>query len=225
MTDMIHFPKTENQAIIDELARQETLTSGKYDLDSVWVQLDTDFHRKCYLCGDKCSSPRIEHFRPHNNGRNTERKFDWSNLMLACEHCNAIKSNDYEQLLDCTINYPDQHIRFAVEPALEVGEHTVKIEQLATSEIHADTQNLLNAVFTGKTKCKQIGASVIVSNLISELNDFDDLIGDYQSDQDEDLLEDIRWELNKESKFTAFKRWVIRDSDELSPLFHKLIID
>ncbi|OEE52166.1 HNH endonuclease [Vibrio splendidus] len=220
---MIHFPKTQNQDVINELTRQKGLTAGKYDFDGIWAQLSTDFHDKCYICGDKCSSPRIEHFRPHNGGTDKDKKFDWQNLMLACEHCNAIKSNDYEQLIDCVQEQPDQHIRFSVQPAAKVGQHSIVIEQLPTTTIHPDTKNLLEEVYSGTTKCKQIGASVIVANLLAELNDFDDLIQEYQEDNDAELLEDIGWELNKESKFTAFKRWVVRDSDKYRPIFENLI--
>ena len=221
---MIYFPKTQNQTIINELARQKGLASGKYDLEDIWTQLSVDFHNKCYICGDRCSSPRIEHFRPHNGGSNKDRKFDWQNLMLACEHCNAIKSNDYEDLIDCTQEFPDQQIRFAIGSAPEVGQHSIQIEQLPNSTIHEDTVNLLKEIYSGSTKCKQIGASVIVSNLLVELNDFDDLIKEYQTDNDEDILQDISWELNSESKFTAFKRWVVKDSIELRPLFEKFIV-
>ncbi|MEG3696081.1 HNH endonuclease [Vibrio coralliirubri] len=222
---MIHFPKTQNQAVIDELARQKGLAAGKYDFDDIWTQLSEDFHDKCYICGDTCSSPRIEHFRPHNRGADKDRKFDWQNLMLACEHCNAIKSNEYEQLIDCCQERPDQHIRFSVQPAAQIGQHSIVIDQLSTSNIHADTKNLLEEVYSGTTKCKQIGAKVIVNNLLGELNSFDDLIQEYQEDNDEELLEEIEWELNRESKFTAFKRWVVRDSEEYRPLFEGLIAD
>ncbi|MCG9624209.1 HNH endonuclease [Vibrio mediterranei] len=222
---MIKFPKTQNQDVINELARQKELASGKYDFDSAWTQLSADFHNKCYICGEKCTSPRIEHFRPHNGGSNVDRKFDWNNLMLACEHCNSIKSNDYENLIDCTSEQPDLHIRFAIGAEPEVGKHSVQIQKLPTSHIHDDTINLLEEVYSGTTKCKQIGASVIVSNLLAELNDFDDLLQEYQEEQNADALEDISWELNRESRFTAFKRWVVRDSDTYRPLFEALITD
>ncbi|WP_052706185.1 HNH endonuclease [Vibrio galatheae] len=222
---MIYFPKTTNQEIINELARQKNLSSGKYDFDAVWEQLSKDFFNKCYICGDTTTSPRIEHFRPHNGGADKERKFDWHNLMLACEHCNSIKSNDYENLIDCTDERPDQHLRFAVSPVPQVGQHKIVIEQLPTSDIHIDTKNLLDEVYTGTTKCKRIGASVLVENLLEELNDFDDLIQEFQDEKNIDLLSDIGWELNRESKFTAFKRWIIRDSEIYRPLFEGLIKD
>lgn len=222
---MIYFPKTQNQVIITELARQKGLASGKYDFDGIWTQLSVDFHNKCYICGDTCSSPRIEHFRPHNGGANRDRMFDWQNLMLSCEHCNAIKSNDFEELIDCTLEYPDDHIRFVVASAPEVGQHLIQIEKLPTSNIHEDSVNLIKEVYSGTTKCKQIGASVIVNNLLAELIDFDDLIQEYLRNNDVDVLQDISWELNNESKFTAFKRWVVKDSNELRPLFEEFIVN
>ena len=41
-----------------------------------------------------------------------ELKFGWDNLFLACAHCNNIKSDNYEHILDCTKVDVDELIAF-----------------------------------------------------------------------------------------------------------------
>lgn len=214
---MIHFPKTAHPEIEAELTHQKALKSGTYNLDSVIEQLDLDFRRKCYICEDKVKSIRIEHFRPQCIG--LTQKFDWLNIFNACDHCNAIKSDHFRQLIDCTNDYPDHHIIFEVEPLNPIGEQVV-LTQLPTSNIHNDTIDLLNAVYRGTevlahletNKRKQIESESIVEDLLEELNDFEDLVQDYLTEYDNDDLEDIKFEVNNSSKFTAFKRWLVRNN-------------
>ncbi|NQZ09048.1 MAG: hypothetical protein HRT35_17975 [Algicola sp.] len=206
---MIYFAKTPSDEIETTLAHQQSLSSGTYRLECVWQQLAADFHGKCYLCGDKAKSPRIEHFKPQVLGQ--KFKFDWNNLFLSCEHCNAIKSDSYHQLIDCTTEYPDRHIRFAVRPMGAIGSR-VTVQQLPESDIHGDTVELLSEIYSGTTTCKQIGAQAIVDDLLDELNDFEDLLKVYLESQDEDDLNELIWEMNNRSKFTAFKRELIKSN-------------
>ena len=61
-------------------------------------------------------------------------------------------------------------------------------------------------------RCKKIGAKVIVEDIFNELNYVKDLIEDYISTNNATILEDIIWEVNNKSKFTAFKRYLLRDN-------------
>lgn len=219
---MIYFSKTQSDDIDSALAHQAGLSSGHYRLNIVWQQLAADFNAKCYICEDKAKSPRIEHFRPQALGR--VLTFDWRNLFLSCEHCNAIKADDYQQLIDCTTEYPDQHIKFAVDPIANIG-HRVVISQLTNSNISNDTVNLLSEVYSGTTTCKQIGAQAIVDDLLDELNDFEDLLKTYLESQDSEDLQDLKWELNNESKFTAFKRWLVKGSSSYNAVFTQYFVN
>jgi hypothetical protein len=217
---MIHFQKASNPVIEAELAHQKTLASGTYNLNAVITQLDLDFRRKCYICENRVTSIRIEHFRPQHLG--IDEKFDWFNIFNACEHCNAIKSDNYQQLLDCTSECPDQHIKFDVDPISPLGQK-IKLTQLATSGIHRDTIDLLNSVYRGTNKRKKIQAEVIVDDLLDELNHFEDLVRDYLLEPNNNDLKDIEYEVSNASKFTSFKRWLIRSNNDynaiVSPLF------
>lgn len=217
---MIHFPKKSNPEIEAWLLHQKGLKSGKYDSDEIVQQLSNDFKRKCYICEDAVKSIRIEHFRPKVLGKDEE--FDWFNLFNSCEHCNAIKSDDYRNLIDCTKEYPDQKIKFEVEPLNDIGEQVVLTQLI---DMHEDTINLLNAVYRGTNKRKQLEAQNIVRDLIEEINDFQDLIDDYLDSPEQYEIDDIRYEVNNESKFTAFKRWVVLNNPDYMTEFHHLFFD
>ncbi|MBY8032518.1 hypothetical protein KW481_03075 [Vibrio fluvialis] len=218
---MIHFRKLPNAEIEAWLLRQKGLAAGKYDSDDILEQLATDFKNKCYICEDKVKSIRIEHFRPKVLG--DDEKFDWFNLFNSCDHCNAIKSDDYQQLIDCTKTYPDRKIRFEIEPLNNRGEQVVLTK--LDDELHEDTINLLNAVYRGTNKRKQIEAQNIVSDLIEEINDFQDLIADYFESPEDHEIEDIHFQLNNESKFTAFKRWIVLNNSDYMAAFQDLFFD
>ncbi|MBY7926304.1 hypothetical protein KW451_06065 [Vibrio fluvialis] len=218
---MIHFPKAPNAEIEGWLSHQKGLKNGSYDSDAILEQLAKDFKSKCYICEDKVKSMRIEHFRPKCLGKDQE--FDWYNLFNGCDHCNAIKSDEYRELIDCTKTHPERKIRFEVEPLNKLGEQVVLIQ--LDGELHEDTINLLNAVYRGTNKRKQLEAQNIVSDLIEEINDFQDLIADYLDSPEDHEIEDIRYEVNNESKFTAFKRWVVLNNPEYKARFYDLFND
>ncbi|WP_326470888.1 HNH endonuclease [Enterobacter wuhouensis] len=77
------------------------LARNVYNHVTVVNALETIFHGKCYLCEQgNLMDPEIEHFIPHRGI--AAIKYDWDNLFLACSRCNSIKSDSYENLLDCT---------------------------------------------------------------------------------------------------------------------------
>ena len=84
------------------LAVEKQKACGSYTKPDVTERLSQDFHNKCYLC--EISPPHgieVEHLRPH--GGNIDRKFDWTNLFLACSHCNSLKNQAkyHDMILDC----------------------------------------------------------------------------------------------------------------------------
>ncbi|MGS0824866.1 hypothetical protein ACVBIO_03560 [Shewanella sp. 0m-8] len=220
---MIHFTKTIPGPSA-ALQTRKNNGSNDYRLPAVWVQLKTDFHKKCYLCGLKTTSPRIEHFRPHNKGADRNLMFSWDNLFLACEHCNSIKSNHYLGLIDCTSEHPDRHMSFHLDPIADIGKRVI-IKKLPTSTINDDTVNLLSEIYSGTASCKKLGAEVIVDELIDELNDFHDLLDSYTQTQNPVELNDLIWEVNNKSKFTAFKRWMVKDNPDYSELLAQHFIN
>lgn len=225
---MIHFPKLQNVEIEAWLAHQKGLRSGSYDSEDILDQLHEDFHGKCYICEFTATSIRIEHFRPQSLGK--DQKFDWFNIFYGCEHCNAIKSDDYLNLIDCTKDHPDAEISFEVDP-LATDKDKVSINRVNGSQVHDDTLNLLRAIYSTHcdyprvTKRKKLEASNIVRELLKELNDFKELAQEYLDNQDAEDLEDLQFELNNESKFTAFKRWIVRNNVDLNQELHGIFVN
>lgn len=69
------------------LAIEKAKGTKNYREQDVVLQLNADFHGKCYLCEiDELQSVEVEHLRAH---RGTDRNlmFDWNNLFLCCPHC------------------------------------------------------------------------------------------------------------------------------------------
>ena len=87
------------QAIADLQKASENESS--YNIESVNQALKEIFHGKCYICENKAvTSYQIEHLVPHRGDKTL--KYDWKNLFWSCAHCNNIKSDKYEPILDCT---------------------------------------------------------------------------------------------------------------------------
>ena len=92
------FPVSKNKIECESLT-----TKRSYDSEIVINQLSKEFHSKCYICGgDVGTSLRVEHFVPHLN--RSEYMYDWKNLFLACDYCNNIKSDTYNNRNKAIIN-------------------------------------------------------------------------------------------------------------------------
>ena len=97
------------QAIADLQKASENESS--YNIESVNQALKEIFHGKCYICENKAvTSYQIEHLVPHRGDKTL--KYDWKNLFWSCAHCNNIKSDKYEPILDCTKEPVEKMIAF-----------------------------------------------------------------------------------------------------------------
>lgn len=98
---------SHTQEAMDDL--QEACNTGRsYNTEHVNQALREVFHGKCYICENKeATSYQIEHLIPHRSDR--KLKYDWNNLFWVCAHCNNIKSDKYEPILNCTTE-PVEHL-------------------------------------------------------------------------------------------------------------------
>jgi hypothetical protein len=200
------------------LAIEKQKKSGKYDCGDVLIRLKTDFHNKCYLCGDKgITTLNIEHFIAHQG--NLDLKFDWHNLFYVCGHCNNTKLAMYQNLLNCTnsaikitdvikfkgYGMPKEHFKISAteeEPSVET----------------TNTVALLNAIYTGTTKNKEIASENLRDKVSKELAAFTQYLRDFYYEEGlnnvekENLIAKIRRRLSPESPFTAFKIWIVKSS-------------
>ena len=222
---MIFFEKS--QPAPTSLATEKQKASGSYNQPDVLERLIADFANKCYLCEqDNLTSMNIEHLRPHRGDPNL--KFDWNNLFLACPHCNNIKSDGYDDILNYTVesDQVESRIKLKMDPfPISEVEVTVKRTDARTLQ----TAELLKAVFNGTTLMKTREAENLNKRLEDEIHQFQQLLRGYvnaKKHNDPEALQDfnrkIRYSLQKTSPFTSFKRWIIRENDKRNAEFGHL---
>lgn len=198
------------------LKEEKQKKNGSYNQKEVLDRLKQDFHNKCYICETKPGTLNIEHLISHKG--NKDLKFDWENLFLSCGHCNNIKLNDYDNILDCTKEDVENCISYRFEPLLPKAK--VKIEALKDDDRVKKTVELLDKVYNGTTVLKNMESENIRKKLLDELMKFQKMIYNYEyEDFDEEdklmLLQKIKSSLKDSSEYTAFKRWMIKDVQDL----------
>lgn len=206
------------------LEKEKVKSNGDYNQRDVLDALKLIFAKKCYICENKkITSYNIEHLRPHKKV-DMELKFGWDNLFLACAHCNNIKSDNYEHILDCTKVDVDELITFRKKGNFSWDEK-IEIIPVRTNEEVNETVDLLNKVYNGTTAMKKLESCNIRIELRKEISKFIDAINEYieaDGDDKEDAKEFIVRQLKFNSPFAAFKRWIVRDNrDDLSEFLQK----
>lgn len=207
------------QAIADLQKASENESS--YNIESVNQALKEIFHGKCYICENKAvTSYQIEHLVPHRGDKTL--KYDWKNLFWSCAHCNNIKSDKYEPILDCTKEPVEKMIAFRKRGYFRTDE---KLEFTSVEEEREDVKNtiaLLEAAYYGTTPQKKIEAQIIRKTLRQNLSNFKEYVREYQETEDKEEKEDIGYLLKKELRdsaaFAAFKRWLIWDNEMFSEI-------
>ncbi len=199
-----------------------------YRESDVIERLRADFKNKCYLCETTYpTSLNVEHFRPHRG--DVDLKFNWHNLFYSCAHCNGVKATmeqteDFRRagILNCTHKEDrvDERVSYRMEyfPKARVvlnqedvgGDYDRRVD---------NTIELLNAIYNGHgTPIRDIEAKNLISQVLREIERFMDLIKSFQDAPDDQKFEKlllIRGELQNDSAFTAFKRWIVRDIPDL----------
>lgn len=205
------------------LDKEKNKNNGNYNQPEVVDALKVVFNNKCYLCENKkITSYNIEHLKPHRN-EDKNLKFLWENLFLACAHCNNIKSDKYENILDCTEIEVDKLISFRKIGSFAWEE---KIEIIGLNEDKAvkETVELLEKIYEGNTFLKTMESLNIRKELREEIHDFINAINEYQETDGEDKEDAkflVRKHLKSNSPFAAFKRWIVRDNSEKLYEFQK----
>ncbi len=193
-------------------------SKSSYNTPEVNAALREMFHGKCYLCENKESTSfQIEHM--YSCGKNPELKYDWNNLFLVCAHCNNTKLDKYEPILDCTKENIEEAIAFRKKGYFGTEEELV-FEVLDFTDETLNTQRLLKEIYYGSTPQKKMEAKILRKILRKELSQFKEYVREYQEAEDEekeDLKCLLKQQLGDASAFAAFKRWLIRDNEEVYP--------
>ena len=220
---MIYFKKSQPAPAC--LDTEKNKKSGDYKCGDVLTRLRTDFCNKCYLCEQKePTGINIEHFVPHRG--DIDLRFDWSNLFLACTHCNNTKlaKPEFDDILNCIIQIDDVDTAIKYEIKPYPSEKAVFTLMINNQKV-VNTKTLLEAIYNGEhTEVKKIESNNLRAKLIREIRIFQGLLFEYiemESDEEERnrIGTKIKNQLHKSSPFTAFKRWIIRDNAVLNDYF------
>jgi len=222
---MLYFLKSQPEP--DCLKVEKTKASGDYKCGCILDRIKADFHNKCYICED--SQPHtinVEHFRPHKG--NIDLKFSWDNLFWSCAHCNNIKLDNYENILDCTNEQEDIEVKVHYEFKPFPFE-IVNITPLDGSPGAQSTAELVANAFNGTTKLKAIESANLRNKLLEEMHEFQGFLIEYFKptcdDEDKDYYRrKIKSHLHVASNFTSFKRWAIRDNPTLNKEFSQYLV-
>jgi len=185
-----------------------------YNCDDVLEKLEKVFFGKCYICETNLFSTNIEHFKAHQG--NKSLKFDWNNLFLGCSHCNNIKLTN--EILNCTESKQDVENQI-IYNSISYEEQNIEIkvaDKFYNDELTKNTVDLLNKVYNGHTKIKTKDAKKIKLFFLEEMMQFQSLMILYGKEKNNKLKiteieKNIKAELHKGSKLTAFKRQIIKN--------------
>jgi len=222
---MLYFKKS--QPAPDCLDIEKNKTSGDYKCGDVLDRIKDDFHNKCYICEN--SQPHtinVEHFRPHKG--DVDLKFSWSNLFWSCAHCNNIKLDNYENILDCTNKQHNVEVKIRYEFNPFPFEK-VKISPLDSSPSTYSTAELIENSFNGTTKLKTIESANIRNKLLNEIQEFQGFLIEYfkptcDAKDKKYYKRKIKSHLHVASNFTSFKRCIIRNNPVLNEEFSHYLV-
>jgi hypothetical protein len=198
-----------------------TINSAKdYRSEPVYSLLYSDFYGKCYICEDTTfTSPEIEHRVSQSN--NAESKYDWHNLFLCCSHCNGIKGNKYDNIIDCTVIDPESYLSLAVSNIKDI---VIKIK----GDIPGlqETAELLDKVYNGiQLPITDSGCTKLRTKVFKEISEFRNLIFRYFREENGNIKRiykrQISERIRRSSAFAAFKREIVRDQPDLSQIFQQ----
>ena len=146
------------QRAIEDLQEARRLKSS-YNTESVNQALREIFYGKCYICENKkATSYQIEHLIPH---RGEEKlRYDWQNLFLSCAHCNNIKSDKYEPVLDCTKEPVEKLIAFRKKGYFGSEERLEFTACVEADEKIKNTIALLEDAYYGTTPQKKMASYI-----------------------------------------------------------------
>lgn len=201
-----------------DLDKAKTANSS-YNTENVNMALRDIFHGKCYICENKkATSYQIEHLIPYKG--NIDLKYKWTNLFWVCAHCNNIKLDKYDPIIDCTREDVETLIAFRKEGYFGEQEELI-FTPLKESEEVENTVELLHDAYYGTTQQKKIEAKILRKILRENLSAFKNYVREYyeaEGLEKEDLGLLLKRELRDSSEFAAFKRWLIYDNERYSEL-------
>ncbi|MDR1831106.1 MAG: HNH endonuclease [Fusobacteriaceae bacterium] len=184
----------------------------------VFQQLINDSHNKCYICEDSESELNVDHIKPQSKYSEPEYAFGWDNLLPACKnHCNALKGNAYENIINPTVIDPEQKIR------LSLDDRWIAVEPLDGELDTQETVALLNRIYnaTGASVNWRVKCAKLRGKVQKKVNVFLSYT-ENAGNSTYDAL--IMQEIDRSSPFAAFKREIVRNDPELLARFSAVLL-
>ncbi|CAI8745982.1 HNH endonuclease [Pseudomonas sp. IT-347P] len=202
----------------------ESLAEARaYDGEDVYVELRKIFFDKCYLC--ETNDPHdinVEHFVAHEG--DVQIKYDWGNLYFACSRCNNIKSNVFNEIIDCCDPAHDAFRSIKLLPPLSPRGKTVIVTPTNEDPRTIKTSELLKKIFNSDhTINKRISSEFLRSKIFKQYNLLLDQIDSYfdpvaTTDQKANSIARMRVLMQKSMPYSAFIRWCILEDNVLGPI-------
>ncbi len=199
-----------NKSVDTPVSLQAADCSNYNGLD-VQHALIIDHHEKCYLCEQKTGkSFEIEHLKAKATGYYPELKYKWFNLFLSCPYCNGRKPNDFD-LLDPVSN----DIEDIISHRLDLTTKSITLISLNLGVQEDYTVRLLDKLFNGKDKLRDIKGGILYRDLEREIVFFLGLLNDYKTLGNPENKQKVIDSLLITKEFLAFKYWIIKDNSSL----------
>ncbi|WP_145181920.1 HNH endonuclease [Pseudomonas sp. URMO17WK12:I11] len=200
----------------------------KYDSADVYEALSEIFFDKCYICETKEPHDiNVEHFDAHM--KDLDKKFDWSNLYLACSRCNNIKRAEFNDILDCCDGAVDVFRAIKHVPPITPYAKSVRLVAMVTDGRTVRSCQLLEKVFNSDhTANKRVSGAFLRRKVFDQYNLLLDEIGSYYEPAATDVdkeraLERMKVLIRRSAPYSAFIRWCILDDAELSEMLEGLM--
>lgn len=180
-----------------------------YRNDEIKQAVFNSSNNKCCFCESKLDEingyPEIEHFEPKSLYPN--KCFEWKNLMPICRYCNGSKGN-HDTISEPIVNPYNQN----PEDFLEFVD--LRIKELDNNSIGKTTKDICNLNRRDLIKAR--------GELFIELNNTFEHIADeltetltrQRRNKIENFIYDIEKLASKESKYSAFVKNYLENSDE-----------
>ncbi|MBS7472172.1 hypothetical protein KID98_15270 [Pseudomonas syringae] len=200
----------------------------KYDGEDVYLELCNIFFEKCYICETKEPHDiQVEHFSSHQG--DIEKKFDWTNLYLACSRCNNIKSTAFDNILDCCDPAVDVFRAIRHVPPITPWANSVLLIAMNSDEKTISTFRLLDRVYNSEHSVnKKVSGNFLRTKIFDQYNLLLAQINAYYSpvatEQDQaQALSRMQKLIKKSEPYSAFVRWCLLDDQKLGPMLSELM--
>lgn len=209
-----------------KINRQQNPVFTTYKDKVVEDSLKEDFHKKCYICEESTRHFEVDHFYPQTFY--THLVDNYENLFYICQKCNKIKpkiinTHSENEILDCCEIDPSEYIKLRLntkECKVEVTQ--IKDEGAINSKIN-ETIKLLNRVYNGENSTSN-SCEDLKDDIKDKLEEFRKKLDKYEKTRlKQALLDEIKNEIDIQSSYVTFKRWIIRDNSELNKKFGQFI--